>query len=146
MEHNQDYGRLTPLISLINSYDKFAELYALDDLADSNYDSTPGYSIPFAREKASKLRAARQRLGVMRYEYLASLRAVNTVEKELVEAEWMNWLSEELHRCDCTAQMLTRSSDEVLKERKDSIVKIREYCADCNNMWEMVRERFTELS
>lgn len=132
--------------SLTCSYDKFAELYALKDLADSNYDGSPEYSVPLACEKASRLRATRQQLGVMRYEYLASLHAVNRVEKELVEAEWMNWLSEEMHRCDLTAQMLTRSSDEILVDKKDSITKIREYCANCHNVWEDVRERFTEMS
>jgi len=146
MQLNLVYGTPSLIRALIDSYDKFAQLYALSDLADSNYDASPGYSIPLAREKASKLRSARQRLGVMRYQYLSSLRAVNLVEKDLVEAEWANWLSEEVYRCDRAAHMFSNSSDEVLSEKKESIAKIREYCANCNNVWDSVKERFLEMS
>jgi hypothetical protein len=136
----------TANLMLRPSYEKFAELYALDDLADSNYDTSPQYTAPIARQKASKLRTARQQLGTMRHQFLASLSAVNAVEKELVEAEWTNWLSEELYQCDRAAQLLSRSSEEVLSEKAESISKIREYCANCNDVWETVKERFTERS
>jgi hypothetical protein len=82
----------------------------------------------------------------MRHELLVSLRSVNTVEKDLVEGEWMTWLGEELYRCDRAAQQLARISAEELEGRIDDIAKLRDYCKDCNRVWGNIRERFTTLS
>jgi hypothetical protein len=128
------------------SYNKFNELYALDDLADSNYDDAPEYATPINRQKASQLRFRRQQINVMRHELLVSLRSVNTIERDLVESEWMTWLGEELFRCDHTAQLLTEIPMEELEARIDDLAKFKEYCGDCNRVWKRVRERFSTLS
>lgn len=129
-----------------HSYMKFTELYALNDLADSNYDDSPEYTTPIHRQKALELRSRRQQINAMRHELLVSLRSVNAIERELVEGEWMTWLGEELFRCDSAAQILTEIPREELEARMDDLVKFKEYCWDCNVVWEKVKGRFSTLS
>jgi len=128
------------------SYKKFTELYALNDLADSNYDGSPEYSTPVNRRKASELRSRRQQLNVMRHDLLVSLRSVNAIERELVEGEWMTWLGEELFHCDQAAQLLTEIPKEELEARINDLAKLKEYCRDCNQVYAKVKERFRTLS
>jgi len=130
----------------MHSYNKFAEIYALNDLGDSNYDASPEYNVPIAREKAANLRARRQQLAIMRNELLVSLQVVNSIERDVVDGEWMTWLGEELYRCDQASHILAATSDEILGKRVGDIEKLREYCMDCNRIWGNVKERFTELS
>jgi hypothetical protein len=127
------------------SYNKFAEFYSLSNLGDPNYDSAPEFLAP-TRKKAADLRSHRQHLNVRRHELLVSLRSVNTVEKGLVEGEWMTWLGDELYRCDRAAQLLAQTPDEGLETRKDDIAKLRDYCGDCNKVWGNVKEQFSALS
>lgn len=130
----------------LTSYNKFAEIHALYDLTDPNYDSSPEFVVPTAREKASKLRSIRQQLSVIRHELLVSLRTVNMVEKDLVEGEWLTWLGEELYKCDAAAQHLVTIPDEELEKRLQDIANLRNYCDDCNRVWGTVKERFTALT
>jgi hypothetical protein len=101
---------------------------------------------PAARQKAADLRSRRQQLNVLRHELLVSLRSVNTVEKELVEGEWMTWLGEELYRCDCAAQLLPEIPTDQLQTRIEDLAKFKGYCRDCNRVWENVKEQFAALS
>ncbi len=137
------YYRTT--VSLINSYSKFAEIYALNDLADSNYDNAPEFMAPAARQKAAEMRSRRQQLNVMRHELLVSLRSVNIVEKEIVEGEWMTWLGEELYRCDRAAQLLAEIPTNELEKRIEDLAKLKDYCRDCNRVWGYIKEGFTAL-
>lgn len=101
---------------------------------------------PAMHQRAAELRSRRQKLNVMRHEFLISLRSVNTVEKELIEEEWLTWLGEELYRCDRAVHFLARMPTEEMEAKIDDIAKLREYCGDCGNVWENVKERFTALS
>jgi hypothetical protein len=139
------YLAVTSLLISI-SYSKFTEIYSLNDLADSNYDTAREYMAPSARQKAAELRASRQHLNVMRHELLVSLHSVNSVEKELVEGEWMTWLGDELYRCDRAARILANTSNEELEKHIQDIAKFRDYCRDCNKVWGNVKQRFTALS
>jgi hypothetical protein len=138
---NPHYERVSDL----GSYTKFREFYSLSDLGDSNYDNAPEFLAP-TRRKASELRSRRQQLNVLRHELLVSLWSVNTVEKGLVEGEWMTWLGDELYRCDRAAQLLAQASDEGLETRKEDVAKLRDYCGDCNRVWGHLKEQFTALS
>ena len=132
-------------ISNLFSYDKFTEFYSLNDLGDSNYDTAPEY-LPLTRKKASELRSRRQQLNVLRHELLVSLRSVNIVEKGLVEDEWMTWLGDELYRCERAAQLLAQTSDDGLETRKEDVLRLRDYCGDCNNVWVHLKQQFAALS
>ena len=145
MELKIRYGSSSHDASNMTSYNKFAEIHALEDLTDPNYDSSPEFVVPTAREQASQLRSTRQQLNVIRHELLVSLRTVNMVEKELVDGEWMTWLSDELYKCDLAAQYLVTNSNEELEKRVQDIGVLKNYCDDCNRVWGNVKEKFTAL-
>jgi hypothetical protein len=117
----------------------------MTDLSDHNYDLSPDYFIPPAREKAMELRSARQRLNVKRNDLLVSLHVVNSIETELIRAEWMNWLLEESFMCDEVGKALAEEPEEVVNERMHDLVVLGEYCADCRRVWEYTRGRLTEM-
>ncbi|KAI0480344.1 PH domain-containing protein [Xylariaceae sp. FL0804] len=53
-----------------------------------------------SRATARRLRRTRQRLGSYRHDLLVAMRMVNSVEAEMLRAEWENWLLDEDHRCE----------------------------------------------
>jgi len=83
---------------------------------------------------------------VLRHELLVSLRSVNLVERELVQGEWMTWLGEELYRCDLATRLVADAPDEELKARTEDIIKIKDYCEDCQLVWANLKEGFTALT
>jgi len=115
------------------------------DLSDPNYDILPDYSFPITKGKAMELRSARQRLHVKRNDLLVSIHVVNSIEQELIRAEWMNWLLEENYMCREVARRLTEADDEVISERIDDIVLLRRYCDDCNQVWDDTRGQLSEI-
>lgn len=48
----------------------------------------------------------RQRLGIYRHELLVALRVINSVEKELIGAEWERWLRLENNKCRAIKRLL----------------------------------------
>ncbi|KAK2058081.1 PH domain-containing protein [Colletotrichum caudatum] len=52
------------------------------------------------RATARRLRRTRQRLGSYRHDLLVAMRIVNSIEREMMQSEWENWLADENMRCD----------------------------------------------
>lgn len=52
-----------------------------------------------SRSTAQRLRRMRQRLGAYRHDLLVAMRIVNSVEREMLQSEWENWLVDENARC-----------------------------------------------
>ncbi|KAI0902263.1 hypothetical protein F4806DRAFT_446256 [Annulohypoxylon nitens] len=61
-----------------------------------------------SRATARRLRQTRQKLGSYRHDLIVAMRTVNSVEREVVRAEWENWLLDENHRCDQVEAALAR--------------------------------------
>ncbi|KAI0180445.1 hypothetical protein GGR52DRAFT_244428 [Hypoxylon sp. FL1284] len=59
-----------------------------------------GLSWSSSRATARRLRQTRQKLGSYRHDLLVAMRTVNAVEREMLHAEWENWLLDENHRCE----------------------------------------------
>ncbi len=57
------------------------------------------FSEAATRSTAQRLRRTRQHLGTYRHDLLVAMRVVNSVEREMVRAEWENWLLDENTRC-----------------------------------------------
>ncbi|KAL8820541.1 MAG: hypothetical protein Q9223_001252 [Gallowayella weberi] len=55
------------------------------------------------------LRRSRQRLGTRRHDLLVALRVINSIEREMVEAEWEEWLEEENARCKQMAMLILKN-------------------------------------
>ncbi|KAI0887400.1 uncharacterized protein GGS22DRAFT_178533 [Annulohypoxylon maeteangense] len=64
-----------------------------------------------SRATARRLRQTRQKLGSYRHDLLVAMRTVNSVEREVVRAEWENWLLDENHRCEKVEAALARWDD-----------------------------------
>lgn len=59
-----------------------------------------------ARNASLKLMRTRQRLGMHRHELLVALRVINSVERELIGAEWERWLRLENNKCRAIKRLL----------------------------------------
>ncbi|KAI5868024.1 hypothetical protein GGS23DRAFT_543695 [Durotheca rogersii] len=68
---------------------------------DAPYEYT-GSSLSWSSSRATarRLRQTRQKLGSYRHDLLVAMRVVNSVEREMLQAEWENWLLDENHRCE----------------------------------------------
>ncbi|KAL7626274.1 SNF1-interacting protein [Parahypoxylon ruwenzoriense] len=53
-----------------------------------------------SRATARRLRQTRQKLGTYRHDLIVAMRMVNSVEREMLHAEWENWLLDENYRCE----------------------------------------------
>jgi hypothetical protein len=51
------------------------------------------------KSTATRLRAGRQRLGTYRHDLLVAIRVVNSLERDMMRAEWDSWLVGETSRC-----------------------------------------------
>jgi len=107
------------------------------------------FSEKITRSTARRLRRTRQHLGSYRHDLIVSMRVVNNVEKEMMKAEWENWLLDENTRCR-QVQILLRegknkpqakkakggSSQKVIETKnRDNLYELRqwheEYCGSC---------------
>ncbi|KAL8938048.1 MAG: hypothetical protein Q9216_004100 [Gyalolechia sp. 2 TL-2023] len=70
--------------------------------ADTNAPKlSPSASLaePAHRASLSRLRRSQQRLGSRRHDLVVALRVINSIEQEMVNAEWEGWLYGEVARC-----------------------------------------------
>ncbi|KAI0128635.1 PH domain-containing protein [Xylariales sp. AK1849] len=69
-------------------------------------DSGSTLSSSASRATARRLHRTRQRLGAYRHDLLVAMRMVNSVEREMIQSEWENWLLDETNRCDQVGAVL----------------------------------------
>lgn len=75
---------------------------------DSPYEEVGAtLSSSVSKATARRLRRTRQRLGAYRHDLLVAMRVVNSIEKEMIQSEWENWLVDENLRCEQVKMMLT---------------------------------------
>ena len=70
-----------------------------------------------------RIREGRERLGLHRHDLVVALRVVNTLEQELVRAEWARWVQAEARRC--------RTARKVMAIEGGIGRALDEYCHDC---------------
>jgi hypothetical protein len=76
----------------------------------------------FSRGTAKRLLHTRQRLGTYRHDLLVAMRVVNSIEREVLQAEWENWLMNEKALCDDLDVML-REDGEASREESNKVQK-----------------------
>lgn len=69
-------------------------------------DAGSTLSSPTTQSAARRLRRTRQRLGSYRHDLLVAMRVVNSIEREMLQTEWENWLLNEKSLCDDLESML----------------------------------------
>ncbi|KAL1837919.1 hypothetical protein VTJ49DRAFT_3265 [Mycothermus thermophilus] len=76
---------------------------------NSGLSSSKAFGSEASQRAARRLRRVRQRMGAYRHDLLVALRVVNSVEREMVQAEWEGWLAGEARRCELAREMLAKS-------------------------------------
>lgn len=105
----------------------------------ASHSVTSPLSSPSTTRTQRRLRRTRQNLGSHRHDLLVALRVVNRIEKEVVEAEYENWLREETVRCERVGSMLgegSRNKGKGKAKSKDEQTMeewVRGYCGDCES-------------
>ncbi|KAK8081819.1 PH domain-containing protein [Apiospora saccharicola] len=90
-------------------YSTFQSIANSSDI-DAPYEDTGASLSATSRATARRLRRQRQKLGSYRHDLLVAMRTVNSVEREMLQSEWENWLIDENSRCDQVQQALRESN------------------------------------
>ncbi|KAI9873977.1 MAG: SNF1-interacting protein, partial [Pleopsidium flavum] len=77
-------------------YSTFLDIANITDMDAPYHSPTTSTS---TGSTARRLRRTRQHLGSYRHDLLVAMRVVNSVEQEMLRAEWENWLLDETNRC-----------------------------------------------
>ncbi|KUJ20936.1 uncharacterized protein LY89DRAFT_778579 [Mollisia scopiformis] len=104
-------------------YEQFRYISNVTDL-DSPYQYA---GVPFSetatRATAQRLRRTRQHLGTYRHDLMIAMRVVNNVEREMMRAEWENWLLDENTRCKQVQALLREPPNSTSKSKKGKTVE-----------------------
>jgi hypothetical protein len=127
---------------------------------DTPYQSAgSSFADSATKSTARRLRRTRQHLGSYRHNLLVAMRVVNNVEREMMVAEWENWLLDENTRCKKVQTMLKegRANGSISKKSKaaapqqvldsESLGKLEnlrqwheDYCGSCLREQELLFE------
>ena len=80
----------------------------------------PSFMRPSQTLAARRLQRSRDHLGHQRHDLLVAMRVVNTIEREVLQAEFENWLLEENVRCKHLGTILRQNDTELLAEKNDN--------------------------
>jgi hypothetical protein len=98
---------------LLTSHAHFREIANATDMNAPYEIAGASFLETATRSTAKRLRRTRQHLGSYRHNLVVAMRMVNSVEKEMLQAEWENWLLDENSRC--------RQVEAMLRENRTSI-------------------------
>jgi len=152
----------------MTSYEQFRDIANITDL-DLPYQSAgASFSETATRSTAKRLRRTRQHLGSYRHDLMVAMRVVNNVEREMMRAEWENWLLDENARCKQVQVMIRENLSSATpnrkhkgtgsqkafeaqeREKKERLSNLREwqeeYCGSCKMEQEMLLKGRKHLS
>lgn len=90
---------------------------------------------PSTRATSTRLHRTRQNLAAYRHDLLVAMRLVNRVEREVLQAEWENWVLDENVRCKRVGDMIKKRNE--TEGGIDAVVEWWEgYCGDCGRALE----------
>jgi len=124
-------------------YTSFMSVANVTDMDTSYQYAGQSFSEAATRSTARRLRRTRQHLGTYRHDLLVAMRVVNGVEREMLRAEWENWVLDEVSRCRQVGLMLAENrspasaSSTVSRKSKDNESNAQEILVD--------RERATKI-
>ncbi|KAI9816483.1 MAG: SNF1-interacting protein [Pycnora praestabilis] len=80
-------------------YSTFRSLSSFVEMDAPYQSASAAFSQSLTKATARRLRRTRQHLGAYRHDLLVAMRVVNSIEREMLTAEWENWLIDENIRC-----------------------------------------------
>lgn len=93
------------------------------------------YGDETTKSMAKRLRQNLWEIGIKRHDLIVQLKSLTHMETELSEAEWRNWLVNEVHRClFVQSTVIEQLSNESVKSTEigNGVSAILDYCQDCN--------------
>ena len=81
-------------------------------------------------------------MGQYRHDLLVAMRVVNTIEQEMINAEWEHWATEEANKCERASDLLldrrqaNKSSAKhsaTVDTAEDAHENLQMYCESCKN-------------
>ena len=108
-------------------YQKFRGVASAADLDDTLELGNRGFVSRATESLARRIRIGRQRLGTHRNNLIVAMKVINALEKELLTAEWGNWVVEETERCRLAREMVEMGQEEEVRQW------VWEYCGSCEN-------------
>ncbi len=128
--------------------DTFDSIMSLAE-TDASHSSNGLTSLRPAQTAAvRRLQRSRQHLGTQRHDLLVAIRVVNSIEREMVHAEWETWLLEESVKCKQLGAMIRQNSTELLvgknghNQQTNRMEQIRAwhqgYCESCSEEQEVI--------
>ncbi|MCJ1397981.1 SNF1-interacting protein [Xylographa trunciseda] len=81
---------------------------------------------------ARRLHRTRQHLGTYRHDLMVAMRVVNSIEKEILQAEWEDWIVGETARCSQLGKIIAKENDTQIQQMGQTKGRFDEYCSSCN--------------
>ncbi|OAL36944.1 hypothetical protein AYO20_03713 [Fonsecaea nubica] len=89
---------------------------------------------------ATTVQHTRQRLGTQRHDLLVAVRVVNSIEKQIVQAAWEQWVVDEHRRCQVVEGLVLNDLEQNYTDaEKDLKGWYNEYCTSCSNEYMRMR-------
>ncbi|KAH7329219.1 putative transcription factor SipA3 [Stachybotrys elegans] len=98
-------------------YSSFEALLNATDMDAPWEDAGAGFQRKPTQLTAKRIRRTRQRLGSYRHDLVVAMRVVNRVEREMLQAEWENWLFHEKTMCEGLEARLLEESKPITDEK-----------------------------
>lgn len=106
-------------------------------------------SKPAQTASVRRLQRSRQHLGTQRHDLLVAMRVVNSIERELIRAEWESWLLQENFKCKQIGTMIRQNNTElsggksVDNQHPERLKQVNAwyqgYCKSCSKEQELTR-------
>ncbi|MCJ1284235.1 SNF1-interacting protein [Xylographa opegraphella] len=81
---------------------------------------------------ARRLQRTRRHLGTYRHDLMVAMRVVNSIEKEILQAEWEDWIVGETTRCTKMEKIIANENETQVQDMRRTKGRFDEYCASCN--------------
>jgi len=98
--------------------------------------SSPDPSFPHPTSR--RIHRTRERLGGYRHDLLVAMRVVNSIEREMMQAEWEDWIAGETGKCGQMRKMMDRGNATQGMETRS---RFEEYCASCQEAYSQILGR-----
>jgi len=129
-------------------WDMFNSIMSLADVSAPQASHGLSSLRPAQTAAVRRLQRSRQHLGVQRHDLLVAMRVVNSIEREMMQAEWESWLLEESVQCKQLGAMIRRNDTELLAAKRSHDQQTnrmeqisawhQRYCESCSGEQEVV--------
>ena len=114
-------------------YATFRDSRSLDDLNAPLLTPSDPRSSSRDQLEIRRIQQTRRKLATYRHDLLVSMRVVNSVEREVLRAEWEGWVLGENRKCRLLDLVLAKRNDSETGEWRDLGERMVEYCESCRS-------------